>query len=136
MASPSTTSTPSAPIENDAANLDSETSSGLSTRAQAGIGAACGLFGLAAVLALALLLVRRHKKRQERAARKHSDRVRRSRRAARAERAALKAQEQEVLEGRESGRSGEASGGGLGYVELGMDTTRLGFDDGSRRDRR
>lgn len=129
MASPTTTPTP---FESDATGPDSETSTGLSTRAQAGIGAACGLFGLAALLALALLLVRRHKKRQERAARKHSDRVRRSRRAARAERAALKAQEP----GASEGRDGEASDGGQGYVELGMDTTRLGFDDGSRKDRR
>jgi hypothetical protein len=37
---------------------------GLSTGAQAGIGVACGLFGLAAVLAIGLLLIRRHKKRR------------------------------------------------------------------------
>jgi hypothetical protein len=35
---------------------------GLSTGAQVGIGVACGLFGLAAALAVGLLLIRRHKK--------------------------------------------------------------------------
>jgi hypothetical protein len=37
---------------------------GLSTGAQAGIGVACGLFGLAGVLAIGLLLIRRHKRRR------------------------------------------------------------------------
>jgi hypothetical protein len=36
---------------------------GLSTGAQAGIGVACGLFGLAAVLAIGLLMIKRYKKR-------------------------------------------------------------------------
>jgi hypothetical protein len=36
----------------------------LSTGAQAGIGVACGLFGLAAVLAIGLLMIKRHKKRR------------------------------------------------------------------------
>ena len=35
----------------------------LSTGAQAGIGVACGLFGLAAVLAIGLLMIKRYKKR-------------------------------------------------------------------------
>lgn len=36
----------------------------LSTGAQAGIGVACGLFGLAAVLAIGLLMIKKHKKRR------------------------------------------------------------------------
>jgi hypothetical protein len=35
----------------------------LSTGAQAGIGVACGLFGLAAVLAIGLLMIKKYKKR-------------------------------------------------------------------------
>jgi hypothetical protein len=35
----------------------------LSTAAQAGIGVACGLFGLAAILALVLVMMKKHKKR-------------------------------------------------------------------------
>ena len=38
----------------------------LSTGAQAGIGVACGLFGLAAVLAIGLLMIKKHKKRRGR----------------------------------------------------------------------
>jgi hypothetical protein len=46
------------------ANTDKSSGTSLSTGAQVGIGVACGLFGLAAVLALGLLLIRRHKKRR------------------------------------------------------------------------
>jgi len=51
--------------------IPSQTSSGndktgsLSTAAQAGIGVACGLVGLAAILGLVLLLIKKYKKRQE-----------------------------------------------------------------------
>jgi hypothetical protein len=45
---------------------DSHDSGGLSTGAQAGIGAACGLLGLAALLVIAFLLMKRRKRRQAR----------------------------------------------------------------------
>ena len=43
---------------------DSSEGTMLSTGAQAGIGVACGLFGLAAVLAIGLLMIKRYKKRR------------------------------------------------------------------------
>lgn len=43
---------------------DDDKTGHLSTGAQAGIGVACGLLGLAAILAVALLLMKRQKKRR------------------------------------------------------------------------
>ncbi|KAM0705972.1 hypothetical protein Q7P35_007332 [Cladosporium inversicolor] len=45
-------------------SADMSGSISLSTGAQAGIGVACGLFGLAVVLAMGLLMIKRHKKRR------------------------------------------------------------------------
>lgn len=44
--------------------MDMSGGTNLSTGAQAGIGVACGLLGLAVVLAIGLLLIRRYKKRR------------------------------------------------------------------------
>ncbi|GAB7334519.1 hypothetical protein MBLNU13_g06506t1 [Cladosporium sp. NU13] len=62
----STTSTTSANTNSALPDESSEQSGGtsLSTGAQAGIGVACGLFGLAAVLAIGLLMIKKHKKRR------------------------------------------------------------------------
>jgi hypothetical protein len=47
------------------ASSNNDKAGNLSTAAQAGIGVACGLFGLAAILGLVLLSMKKHKKRRE-----------------------------------------------------------------------
>jgi hypothetical protein len=61
-ASGTSTSTNTTPSQTSSNN---DRAGKLSTAAQAGIGVACGLFGLAAILGLVLLLMKKHKKRRE-----------------------------------------------------------------------
>lgn len=63
----STTDASAAPAHTDTNDEESTTDnsgSGLSSGAKIGIGVACGLFGLAAILGVALILLRRYKKRR------------------------------------------------------------------------